>query len=143
MANPLTKKTSVVTGATSGIGAAIAEELLNAGANVVLAGRNEKKLIEKKNELNMDEKVLNDKTDMTKEEDVINLIEETVKIFGYVDIYVNKVGVMMTACVINGAVRDGEQMIDTNIEGVLYSINSSLPDMLENVSGHIFNIASD
>src|SRR5699024_3775899 len=36
-----------------------------------------------------------------------------------------------------------EQMIDTNIKGVLYGINSILPEMLENESGHIFNIASD
>src|SRR5690625_70283 len=143
MANPLTKKTSVVTGATSGIGAAIAEELLNAGANVVLAGRNEKKLIEKKNELNMDEKVLYVKTDMTKEEDVIHLKEETVKKFGNVDIYVNNAGVMKSSSVTNGAVTDWEQMIDTNIKGVLYGINSILPEMLENESGHIFNIASD
>src|SRR5690625_7846534 len=106
---------SVVTGETSGIGAAIAEELLNAGANVVLAGRNEKKLIEKKNELNMDEKVLYVKTDMTKEEDVIHLKEETVKKFGNVDIYVNNAGVMKSSSVTIGAVTDWEQMIDTNI----------------------------
>lgn len=143
MANPLTKKTAVVTGATSGIGAAIAEELLNAGANVVLAGRNEEKLIEKKNELNMDEKILYVKTDMTKEEDVIQLKKETINKFGNIDIYVNNAGVMKSSSVVNGAVTEWEQMIDTNIKGVLYGINSILPEMLENESGHIFNIASD
>lgn len=43
----------------------------------------------------------------------------------------------------SSSVIEWEQMIDTNIKGVLYGINSILPEMLENESGHIFNIASD
>ncbi|KRG12564.1 SDR family oxidoreductase [Lederbergia galactosidilytica] len=136
-------KTAIVTGASSGIGAAIAKELMKAGANVVLAARNEQKLAEITAEIEQKEKFLCIKADMTKQQDVDALAERTKAKFGKVDILVNNAGMMGSSSVVNGAVADWEQMIDINIKGVLYGIHSVLPEMVERGNGHIVNIGSE
>lgn len=143
MTKPLIGKTAVVTGASSGIGTAIAKELVKAGANVVLAARNEKKLEEIADFINQKEKTLCVKADVTSQKDVNSLAERAKTAFGSVDIYVNNAGMMGSSRVLEGDVSNWEQMIDINIKGVLYGIHSVLPDMLKKGSGHIVNIASD
>lgn len=143
MSKQLTGKTAIVTGANSGIGAAIAKELIGAGANVVLAARNKEKLEGVAKELNQKERILCVKADMTKEAEVHALADQAKETFGTIDIYVNNAGVMGTSAVRKGVVSDWDQMIDVNIKGVLYGIHSVLPDMLERSTGHIVNIASD
>lgn len=131
MTKQLIGKIAIVTGASSGIGTAIAKELVNAGANVVLAARNEEKLGSLAAEIGEEDNLLCIETDVTKQQDVDFLAEHANQVFGSVDIYVK------------GDVSDWEQMIDINIKGVLYGIHSVLPRMLERGSGHIVNIASD
>ncbi|MEN1970367.1 SDR family oxidoreductase [Lentibacillus sp. N15] len=143
MTKQLTGKTAIVTGASSGIGTAIAKALVEAGANVVLAARNEKKIAEIASEIDQKEKTLCVKTDMTKPEDVNSLAERAKQAFGSVDIYVNNAGRMGSSRVLQGDVTDWEEMIDINIKGILYGIHSVLHAMLEKESGHIVNIASD
>ncbi|WP_405099492.1 SDR family oxidoreductase [Oceanobacillus sp. FSL H7-0719] len=143
MAKQLEGKTAIVTGASSGIGTAIAKELAGAGANVVLAARNEAKLTEIANEINQQEKTLRIKTDVTNQKDVDSLAKRAKQAFGSVDIYVNNAGKMGSSRVSEGDVTNWEQMIDINIKGVLYGIHSVLPEMKERGSGHIVNIASD
>ncbi len=142
MAHQLTGKTSIVTGASSGIGAAIAKELVKSNSNVVIAARNENKLAEIAAKIEPQEKIHYIKTDMTKQEDVLNLVEQTKEKFGGVDILVNNAGMMGSSSILKGAISNWDQMIDLNIKGVLYGINSVLPDMLKKESGHIVNIAS-
>lgn len=60
-----------------------------------------------------------------------------------IDIFVNNVGKMGSSRILEGNVEDWEQMIDINVKGVLYGINSVLPKMREEGRGHIVNIASD
>lgn len=143
MAEQLVGKTAIVTGASSGIGTAIAKELSKEGANVVLAARNEEKLAKVATDIGLEARTLCVKTDVTKRADMEALAERAKATFGSVDIYVNNAGVMGSSSVVNGAVSDWEQMIDINIKGVLYGIHSVLPEMLERKSGHIVNIASD
>lgn len=143
MTQQLVGKTAVVTGASSGIGSAIAKELAEAGANVVLAARNGGKLATIAEEMNQKAKMLCVKIDVTKQKDVNFLAERAQQAFGSVDIYVNNAGMMGSSRVLEGDVSDWEQMIDINVKGVLYGIHSVLPDMLEKKSGHIVNIASD
>lgn len=143
MTKPLIGKTAVVTGASSGIGTAIAKELVKAGANVVLAARNEKKLEEIADFIKQKEKTLCVKADVTSQKDVNSLAARAKTAFGSVDIYVNNAGMMGSSRVLEGDVSNWEQMIDINIKGVLYGIHSVLPDMLKKGSGHIVNIASD
>ena len=124
MREQLTGKTAIVTGASSGIGGAIAKELAEVGTNVVLASRNEEKLAEIAMDINREKKTLCVKADMTKQKDVDSLAERAKSVFGNVDIYVNNAGKMGTSSVLKGAVSDWELMIDLNIKGVLYGIHS-------------------
>lgn len=139
----LKDKSAIVTGANSGIGAAIAKKLVENGANVILAARNEEKLENIIKDINSNDQTLAVKTDMTQRADVEALAKKAEEAFGPVDIYVNGAGVMGSSTVIDGDVEDWDVMIDLNIKGVLYGINSVLPAMKERGSGHIINIASD
>lgn len=136
----LTGKTAIVTGASSGIGAAVAGHLAGEGANVVLAARRKDKLADVVATING--KVLSVVCDMTKKRDVDELARRAVEEFGQIDIYVNNAGAVLGSRIQDGQTDNWDQMIDTNIKGVLYGINSALPGMLERSSGHIVNIAS-
>lgn len=143
MIKQLIGKTAIVTGASSGIGTAIAKELIKEGANVVLAARNKEKLESIVAETGQEENILCVQTDVTKKEDVDSMAERAKQVFGSVDIFVNSAGKMGSSRVLEGEVSDWDQMIDINIKGVLYGIHSVLPEMVERKSGHIINIASD
>lgn len=136
----LTGKTAVVTGASSGIGAAVAEHLADAGANVILAARRKDKLAAVAAKINGN--VLSVTCDMTNKSDVDELAKQAIDEFGQIDIYVNNAGAVLGSRVQDGQTENWDQMIDTNIKGVLYGINSALPGMLERASGHIVNVAS-
>ncbi|MEK3937233.1 SDR family oxidoreductase [Sporosarcina sp. FSL W7-1349] len=143
MTDQLKGRTAIVTGASSGIGTAIAKELAGHGANVVLAARNEEKLKQIATELDKDGRILCVPADMAKQQDVDSLAERAKQAFGSVDIYVNNAGSMGSSRVLQGVVADWEQMIDINIKGVLYGVHSVLPEMVERGSGHIVNIGSE
>ncbi|MGC8230188.1 SDR family oxidoreductase [Pseudobacillus badius] len=142
--NGLQGKAAIITGASSGIGLAIAKELAGEGVNVVLAARRAEKLEELASEINQmgTAKALAVQTDMTNKADVEQLVQKAKAAFEHVDIFVNNAGQMLSATVRSGKVEEWEQMIDVNIKGVLYGIHAVLPSMLERSSGHIINIAS-
>lgn len=142
--NKLQGRTAIITGASSGIGRTIAKELAKEGANVVLAARTNKKLIEIQNEINeLDNgRAVAVQTDITKQQDVKNLVKQAEKEFEHVDILINNAGQMLTAPVRSGKADEWEEMIDVNIKGVLYGIDCVLPSMIERSIGHIINIAS-
>ncbi|WLV25246.1 SDR family oxidoreductase [Aciduricibacillus chroicocephali] len=136
-------KTAIITGASSGIGAAIARELASAGANVVLAARRAQPLIEQADEIKASGSVaLAVPTNMAVKEEVEQLVKQAAEHFGHVDIFVNNAGQMLSAQVTKGEVEDWERMIDVNVKGVLYGINAVLPAMLTRSEGHLVNIAS-
>lgn len=137
-------KTAIITGASTGIGAAIAKELAGEGANVVLAARTLENLHKVKAEIEElgKGKVYSVQTDVANQDDVIKLTEEAREQFGDIDILVNNAGQMLTGAVRSGKVEEWEQMIDVNIKGLLYGVDAVLPFMLERATGHIVNIAS-
>lgn len=139
----LKDKVAVVTGASTGIGAAIATKLAESGVRVVLAARSEDKLNNLAGNIGDNSRTLVVKTDMTEKDEVTSLAQSANQKFGPVDIYVNCAGVMGSSSVTDGNVDDWDQMIDLNVKSVLYGINSVLPDMKSRGSGHIINIASD
>ncbi|MUV37627.1 3-oxoacyl-[acyl-carrier-protein] reductase [Lentibacillus sp. JNUCC-1] len=143
MTEQLKAQTAVVTGASSGIGAAIAKALVEAGANVVMAARNQDKLAGIAEAIGQPAQTLCVTADMTKQSDVANLAKQAKEAFGHVDIYVNNAGQLGECTVTSGAVSDWDAMIDVNVKGVLYGVDSVLPAMVEKGSGHIVNIASD
>ncbi|HDX8272072.1 TPA: SDR family oxidoreductase [Staphylococcus aureus] len=137
----LTDKIAVVTGAGSGIGEAIATLLHEEGAKVVLAGRNKDKLQNVANQLAQDSvKVV--PTDVTKKEEVDELIKMAQQTFGGLDIVINSAGQMLSSKITDYQVDEWDSMIDVNIKGTLYTAKAALPTMLEQSSGHLINIAS-
>lgn len=137
----LTDKIAVVTGAGSGIGEAIATLLHEEGAKVVLAGRNKDKLQNVANQLAQDSvKVV--PTDVTKKEEVDELIKIAQQTFGGLDIVINSAGQMLSSKITDYQVDEWDSMIDVNIKGTLYTAQATLPTMLEQSSGHLINIAS-
>ncbi|HCG2426221.1 TPA: SDR family oxidoreductase [Staphylococcus aureus] len=137
----LTDKIAVVTGAGSGIGEAIATLLHEEGAKVALAGRNKDKLQNVANQLAQDSvKVV--PTDVTKKEEVDELIKMAQQTFGVLDIVINSAGQMLSSKITDYQVDEWDSMIDVNIKGTLYTAKAALPTMLEQSSGHLINIAS-
>ncbi|HDT6701192.1 TPA: SDR family oxidoreductase [Staphylococcus aureus] len=137
----LTDKVAVVTGAGSGIGEAIATLLHEEGAKVILAGRNKDKLQNVANQLAQDSvKVV--PTDVTKKEEVDELIKIVQQTFGGLDIVINSAGQMLSSKITDYQVDEWDSMIDANIKGTLYTAQAALPTMLEQSSGHLINIAS-
>ncbi|HDG6048741.1 SDR family oxidoreductase [Staphylococcus aureus] len=137
----LTDKVAVVTGAGSGIGEAIATLLHEEGVKVILAGRNKDKLQNVANQLAQDSvKVV--PTDVTKKEEVDELIKIAQQTFGGLDIVINSAGQMLSSKITDYQVDEWDSMIDVNIKGTLYTAQAALPTMLEQSSGHLINIAS-
>ncbi|HFQ3266254.1 TPA: SDR family oxidoreductase [Staphylococcus aureus] len=137
----LTDKVAVVTGAGSGIGEAIATLLHEEGVKVILAGRNKDKLQNVANQLAQDSvKVV--PTDVTKKEEVDELIKIAQQTFGGLDIVINSAGQMLSSKITDYQVDEWDSMIDVNIKGTLYTTQAALPTMSEQSSGHLINIAS-
>ncbi|MBE9463365.1 SDR family oxidoreductase [Dyadobacter subterraneus] len=133
-------KVIVITGASSGIGAATARKLIKLGAKVVLAARREHQLKLLVEELG--ENAMSVTTDVSKRPDLDNLVKKTIDRFGKIDVFWNNAGIMPISFFDEGKVEEWDRMIDINIKGVLYGINAVLPHMLERGEGHILATSS-
>ena len=140
---PLDGRVAIVTGASAGIGVAIAETLAHAGAKVVLAARRLDR-IEATAQALRDSgcEALAVQTDVTSLEDMKALAETTKNHFGGIDVLVNNAGVMPVTPLSEGKVDDWKLMVDVNVNGVLHGIAAVLPAMIEQRSGHLVNIGS-
>lgn len=140
----LNGKTAIVTGASSGIGKAIAYRLAKEGLNVVLAARGAEKLTDVEEEINGSGsgKAIAVPTDMADQSSVRELIRRATEAFGTVDVLVNNAGQMLAGTVRSGKTDEWDSMIDVNIKGLLYATNAILPGMIGRGSGHILNIDS-
>jgi NADP-dependent 3-hydroxy acid dehydrogenase YdfG len=133
-------KVVAVTGASSGIGEAIARKLANAGCKVMLAARREEQLKSLVQELG--DKVAYHLTDVTDAKQVQAMAQETIDCFGKIDVLVNNAGVMPVSPLIDLKIDDWNKAIDINIRGVLHGIAAVLPHMNDRGSGQIINIGS-
>jgi NADP-dependent 3-hydroxy acid dehydrogenase YdfG len=142
--NELKDKVAIVTGASSGIGASIAETLSQHGVKVMLTGRNEARLSDVAEQLqeNSQSEIATHIVDVTQKNEVAKLVKETENKFSHVDILVNSAGLMLSSAITDGDVEAWENMIDVNVKGTLYGINAVLPIFLNQSTGHIINIAS-
>jgi NADP-dependent 3-hydroxy acid dehydrogenase YdfG len=143
MSNNIAGKVVVITGASSGLGAATARMLAARGASVVLGARR----VEMMNALADEIRAAGGKvevvaTDVTKAAQVKNLIDTAVKTFGRLDVLVNNAGLMAIAPMSEVKVDEWDRMIDINVKGVLYGIAAALPVFQQQGSGHFINIAS-
>lgn len=136
-------KTALVTGATSGIGKAITKKLLQMNMNVVAVARNQDKLNSLASELNNDSTLLKVQADVSNKKEIEFVVKQAETRFETVDVLVNNAGKMGSSRVLDGSVSDWEDMIDINIKGLLYGVNSVVGNMVNNQKGHIVNICSD
>lgn len=140
----LAGKVAVVTGASSGIGAAVSAALAKEGANVVIAARRVDALTKLKSKLaGYGTKVVIQKTDVTKKTDVEELMQTAEKELGPVDILVSCAGVMYFTMMANVQTEDWERTVDVNCKGLLNCLSSTVPGMLKRGAGHIVAISSD
>ena len=136
-------KVVLVTGASSGIGEAVARELSAAGAKVVIGARRVERLEALKGELEAaGGQALAVGLDVTSRESVQAFVDAARAEFGRVDVIVNNAGVMPLSPLAALKVDEWDQMIDVNIRGVLHGIAAALPLMEAQGSGQIINIAS-
>jgi len=137
-------KAAIVTGSTKGIGRAIAEELLRAGARVTVSARNEGEVQSAAKELERahPKRVLARRCDVRREEDVSALFEETERAFGGVDILVNNAGVGFFKNLEEMSLEDWNSVIETNLTGVFLCSRAAIPRMRKRGGGYILNISS-
>ncbi len=137
----LQNKVAVVTGASSGIGLAIAKEFLTEGASVVFSDWNEKDGVEAVSSLG--NKAVFIKTDVSKSQEVNNLVQSTIEKFGKLDIFVNNAGVGALGGAIECTDDDWARVIGINLFGVFYGVKAAANAMKAvGTKGSIINITS-
>lgn len=132
-----------MTGASSGIGAAVARALDAAGANVALAARREDALIEVREGFAGSGTSIAVPTDVTDREQVRSLVARAGEELGPVEILVNCAGVMYYTMMKNLREEEWERTVDVNCKGAINCIGAVLPGMMERGRGHIVTISSD
>lgn len=137
-------KVVVITGASSGIGKAVAIEFAKKNATVILAARRVQKLQELQTYISsFNENCIYVKTDVTKENEVINLFNETEKLYGKIDILINNAGRGLKSEIINISFDDWLSVIHTNLTSVFLCTRESLKRMIKKkIKGHIITISS-
>jgi NAD(P)-dependent dehydrogenase (short-subunit alcohol dehydrogenase family) len=141
---------AVVTGGSRGIGFAIAEALLGAGARVVITGRDDAALKSATLELNgrsvgadaSEDVVHAIRADVRDAAEAARAVEAAVSRFGGLDILVNNAGVGLFRDVADMSVTEWQRVIDTNLNGVFYCCHTAIPHLRRRGGGWIINISS-
>jgi NADP-dependent 3-hydroxy acid dehydrogenase YdfG len=138
-ATDLRGKVAIVTGASSGIGEAIAEELVKRGARVALFARRENRLQALAQRLagKGSEEPLIVPGDVSKPEDVQKLVNQTVQRWGKIDIVIANAGFGYRAPIVDGDVERWKQLLDTNVYGLLLTLKYGVEKLLKQGSGHV------
>ena len=143
MSSALNNSVVIVTGASSGIGAATAREFARHGAQVILAAR-------RVEELAIQVQTITDKgynalaipTDITDATQVTQLVEQTLAQFGRIDVLVNNAGIGRIRPFFKESEEYNNQVIDVNLRGAMLMTRVILPGMLERHHGAIISVAS-
>ena len=138
------KQVALVTGASRGIGKAIAYLFAQEGMNVVICSRNENQIRKTAMEIQNDtgNLVVPVKTDVRNHVDVDKLVQSALNEFGRIDILVNNAGVAIIKSLVETTDHEYDTIIDTNLSGVFFCCKSVLPHMIKQKSGYIINISS-
>lgn len=123
-------KVVVITGASSGIGKALAKEFASMGSKLSLGARRTELLEELRIEF-PDTEILIQKTDVSNENDCRILIEETIKSFGKIDVLINNAGISMRALFEEVDLKVIRQLMDVNFYGTVYCTKFALPYLLK------------
>ena len=140
---PLKGRVALITGASSGIGAAVAETLAEVGAAVCLVARRSERIEALARRIReRGGEALAVQADVSVRDEVDAAARAAMGRWGRIDILVNNAGVMPLSPLSDLRVGDWERMVDVNVKGVLYGIAAVLPGMRERRDGHIVNVGS-
>ncbi len=142
MLKTMKDKVVIITGASSGIGKALALEYATRGAHVVMAARNEERLHQAAEEVSASGvKVLAVVTDVSAEADCKNLINKSIEEFGGIDVLINNAGISMRALFADTDLDVIRQLMGINFWGMVYCTKYALPHLLE-TKGSVVGISS-
>ena len=138
------KKRALVTGGSRGIGKALASTAASLGINLCIAARQEGPLKEAADEISKAHKVkvIGIPCDVTKMEDLENLVNKTKEKFGKIDILINNAGVSSQYPFEKQPFEDFERLVHTNYLGYVRLIRLVINDMIQNKAGAIINMVS-
>jgi short-subunit dehydrogenase len=141
---PKGSRVVVITGASAGIGAAVARKLAAEGATLVLAARREKELGEVADETRKlgARAVLTVKADVTRRDEVARIRDEALAEFGRIDVWINNAGRGITRSVLDLTDDDVDEMIAVNIKSAIYGMQAAVPHFVQRGEGHVINISS-
>jgi len=133
-------KTIVITGASSGIGAALARHLGRDGHNLVLAARRAEQLnaVAREVESHVNTVV----TDVTRRNDVVRLRDQAIHAFGSIDVWINNAGRGIERPALELTDPEFDEMMTVNVKSALYGMQTVVPHFIERRQGHIINISS-
>lgn len=134
-------KVALITGGGSGIGAAVAERFVADGAKVVITGRREEQLEKVVNSLPSGT-ALKCRGDVSKAEDVAQMVETTLTINGGIDILVNCAGLSVLKSITNITLEEWHQTFAINLDGPFMLMQATIPHMIKGGGGSIINISS-
>lgn len=129
-----TNKTVVITGASDGIGAALAKAFAKQGTKLAICARNKEKLdtvAQNCKELGAKD-VLTVTTDVSKMEECEHFIQETIKKYGTIDVLINNAGISMRACFVDTDIEVIEKVMNINFWGAVYCTKFALPEIIKN-----------
>ena len=136
-------KVAIVTGAGGGVGRSTTERLVNEGCRVILVGRDRSKLTKVISGSDKANNLLAVSADITKEAEVLNVIEQTISSFDTIDILVNNAGVLNDPIPFHMMSEDQwDNLISTNLIGTFQMTKAVLPLLMEKKIGNIVNISS-
>lgn len=133
-------KVALITGASSGIGAATAIRLAKQGASLALAGRNVANLTELANKLdNKKHSVV--AGDVTNESDSVNIVNKTIERYGQLNVLVNSAGIIETGTIENTSLEQYDRVMNTNVRSIYHLTMLTVPHLLQ-TQGNIVNVSS-
>lgn len=143
-------KVAIITGASRGIGKAIALALARAGADVVVAARTEEEkgplpgtIHKTADEIHtLGRRALAIKTDVTKEEEVEAMVRRTIEEFGGIDVLVNNAGINVPGTILDVSTKRWDLIMAVNLRGTFLCTRAVLPKMMEQRRGSIINLSS-
>ncbi|RKP12032.1 hypothetical protein BJ684DRAFT_12095 [Piptocephalis cylindrospora] len=142
----LAGKIVLITGASSGIGAACARQFAQSGAHLIITARREEKLTELKKAIQASQpecQIHVSKLDVQDNESVNQMVNDLPDNFKKINILVNNAGLAIEIDTVDKVELDAvDKVLNTNVRGVIYMIRAILPGMRERKNGHVINIGS-
>ena len=140
MNQSLNGKIAIVTGASSGIGRAVAYELAKHGVKQLLTARSKDRLAALADDLDSEAVIV--AADMTSPKDIRSIVEQTIAEFGRIDILLANAGIYISGDIIVGEPDAWDQLISTNVTGVFRLVHAVLPHLVSQRSGDILVTSS-